>query len=126
MRIREGGRAESEEDRNRGRETEREKDRPERRQIGRKKGRKEKEGKKGESSGLRFKGWHCIIVAMVTESQNSKCSRTANRRPHPAQPNLHPSAGTAHCHAPHHISTISGKYNDLNAFCRDTVFLQPL
>lgn len=76
--------------------------------------------------GSDLKGWYCILVAMVTQSQNSKSSRTANRRPHPAQPNLHPSAGTARRHAPHHISMLNNKDNYLNAFCRDTVFLQPL
>lgn len=61
---------------------------------------------------------------MVTESQNSKSSRTANRRPHPAQPNLHPSAGAARRYAPRRISMLNTKDNYLNAFCRDTVFLK--
>lgn len=72
--------------------------------------------------GSDLKGWYCILVAMVTESQNSKSSRTANRRPHPAQPNLHPSAGTARRYAPHHISMLNTEDNYLNAFCRDTFF----
>lgn len=59
--------------------------------------------------GSDLKGCYCIQVAMVTESQNSKSPRTANRRPHPAQSNLHPSAATTRCYAPHHISMLNAE-----------------
>lgn len=118
---REGGRE--------GRREERQKERKEKKikkgkkeiQTKRENERKGKKKRKAMSSDL--KGWYCILVAMVTESQISKSSRTANRRPHPAQPNLHPSAGTAHRYAHHRISMLNTEDNYLNAFCRDTVFL---
>lgn len=72
--------------------------------------------------GSDLKGWYCILVAMVTESQNSKSSRTANRRPHPEQANLHRSAGTPHHYAPRHIGMLNTENNYLNTFCTDTFF----
>lgn len=79
-----------------------------------------KKGKKAMGSDL--KGWYCILVAMVTESQNSKSSRTANRRPHPEQANLHRSAGAPHRYAPQHISMLNTEDNYFDAFCPDTLF----
>lgn len=76
--------------------------------------------------GSDLKGWYCILVAMVTESQNSKSSRTANRRPHPEQANLHRSAGAPHRYAPQHISMLNTEDNYLDAFCPDTLFFVTL
>lgn len=69
--------------------------RKDRNKIHKKQDTKRNKEKKKIEMGSNSKGWYCIVVAMVTESQNLKSSRTANRRPHPAQPNLHPSEGTA-------------------------------
>lgn len=122
--------------RERERKGERHKDRPEgrkekrqeKRKIIKKKDRnkihktrhKKEQGKKKEKEmGSDSKGWYCVLVAMVTESQNSKSSRTANRRPHPAQPIcIHLTELLVVC--THHMTKLNTEDNYLNALCRST------